>query len=414
LRILFVTPGEFSAGEAITAVHAADRLAATGAEPYFLASRFTGTFAAKAFGARVTPMTEDPGENQAAFARLLEELRPDGIVFADFAMAFFSSGVAPLGDDAWARALDGIDAELFTFDHLGFARGPMTVFYGPPHLGIAEPIRQPPPRMHVLLPCPVQAPEPPKGRRGVPFRYWMGTALAGDARARVRAKYGGKDLLVFHSVPTWAHEWARRFGHPYYDVLSDLVVHYLSDLGRHVAVVSVNDGTLLRPVESEGLSIRNLSTLPKEDYEALILSADLMLTENKISVSLGKAVCGQVPGAVLRNSRFAADLAAIDPGLRAIVEAMEARLSGAVYPYEVFPIWGKRQVEKLGVFEGSSYPDGVASLEIFGGDETKRSLRELLVDDQARSRIQAKQKAYTDRVAALPDIDEVLRAIIGR
>lgn len=412
VKVLFVTPGEFSAGEAITAVHSAARIEAAGGKAHFLASRFTAGFV-KTGTSDCTLMSEDPSENQAAWERCLLELRPDAVVFADFAMTFFSSGVTPLGDGNWLRSLDEVDAALFTFDHLGFAQGPINVFYGPPHLGIVEPIQQPPARVHVLLPCPVQEPAQVAGRRGVPFRYWTPPDLDEEKKQTVRQQHAGDGLLIFHSVPTWAHEWARHFGHPYYDFLSELLQLYLADEPKPVTVVSVNHGSLLGPSSTDGIQIRNLSTLPKEDYEALILASDLMLTENRISVSLGKAVCGLVPGAVLTNRRFAKDvLQDAEPALARIVQAMEDRHPGAVYPYEVFPIWGRRQVEKLGVFKESSYPDGVAGLEIFGGAETKAGLERLLTDDERRSELRAGQQAYADRVAGLPEVHEVIRSLL--
>lgn len=413
MKVLFVTPGEFSAGEAITAVHSAARIEAAGGDIHFLASEFTAGFVKKSWPTACTLMTEDPAENQAAWRRCLETFSPDAVVFADFAMTFFSSGVTPLGDGRWLRSLDDVDAALFTFDHLGFAQGPINVFYGPPHLGIVEPIQQPPARVHVLLPCPVQAPEDVAGRRGVPFRYWTPPELGEAKKKAVRQEHAGDGLLVFHSVPTWAHEWAHRFGHPYYDFLSELLQLYLADLPRPVTVVSVNHGTLLAPSSTDGVEIKNLSTLPKEDYEALILAADLMLTENRISVSLGKAVCGLVPGAVLSNRRFAKDVLAVaDPALARIVQTMEDKHPGAVYPYEVFPIWGRRQVEKLGVFKESSYPDGVAALEIFGGAETKERMKKLLLDEETRTALREKQRAYAERVAALPEVHEVIRSLV--
>jgi hypothetical protein len=287
----------------------------------------------------------------------------------------------------------------------------MNVFYGPPHLGIVEPIQQPPSRVHVLLPCPVQEPGAVPGRRGVPFGYWLPPALDAQTKRQVRQKYAGDGWLVFHSVPTWAWEWARRFEHPYYDHLSELLAYYFADLP--VTVVSVNNGKLLAP--SEKVRIINLASLPKEEYEALILASDLMLTENAISVSLGKAVCGGVPGAVLKNSRFAKEvLASADPPLASIVEAMESRQAGAVYPHEVFPIWGRRQVEKLGVFRDSSYPDCVTLVEIFGGSASREKLHRLLLDRETRQAMIARQEAYAGRVAALPPVEEVMASIIAR
>jgi hypothetical protein len=412
MRVLFVTPGEFSAGEAITAIHCSERVIHAGGEVHFLASRFTAAFIESG---GITLMNEDPEENRAAWSDTLTRFRPDAVVFADFGMTFFSSGVAPLGNGAWLKSLDNVDAELFTFDHLGFAQGPMNVFYGPPHLGIVEPIQQPPSRVHVLLPCPVQEPNAVEGRRGVPFRYWSPPALDDAAKLAVRTEYAGDGFLIFHSVPTWAWEWAQRFGHPYYDFLSRLLTLYFVQFPRPVTIVSVNNGRLLSPSEHEHVRILNLSSMPKEEYEALILAADLMLTENSISVSLGKAVCGGVPAAVLKNGRFAKDaLVEAEPALAAIIEEMEERLPGAVYPYEVFPIWGRRQVEKLGVFKSSSYPGGVAAVEIFGGSATQSSLQKLVCDPETRGSLLANQRAYGDRVAALPQVEEVIANLIRR
>jgi hypothetical protein len=100
----------------------------------------------------------------------------------------------------------------------------------------------------------------------------------------------------------WARQLAAALELPYYQFLPEILAYYFADLPKPVMVVGVNDGKLLPAVSDASIRIRNLSKLPKSEYEALIFSADLMLTENKMSISMGKAICSYIPCAVLHNN----------------------------------------------------------------------------------------------------------------
>ena len=94
-----------------------------------------------------------------------------------------------------------------------------------------------------------------------------------------------------HSVPRWAAQGARELELPLYEHMPELLERYLGHLGTPVTLVSVNDGGLLRNTTRSSLRIRNLETMAAAEFESLLLSADLFLTENGMSISMGKALC---------------------------------------------------------------------------------------------------------------------------
>lgn len=417
MRVLFVTPSEVSTGEAITALHIAGMIQDRGGQAHFLASSFTAQFVESSQTASVTGLTEDPDRNRDLWTGLLAHFQPEAILFADYPLLFFEKGPPSLADDGWVERLEALDIPLLTLDHLGYAQRSFSLFFGPPHLSFqAVTLQEIPESMQILLPCPSHAPESVPERRGVAFRYWDGALeLPERQRQEIRQRYlaAPDDLLIFHSVPTWAQKYTRLFGLPYYDYLPDLLETYLQDLPRPVTVISVNDGTLLAPIEKPGLRIRNLSAISKTEYEALLLASDLMLTENQVSNSLGKAVCGRVPCVVLANSyRLLEILDRADDRLRRILLAMEGKRLGAIFPYEVFPIWGQRELDQLGLFNSNPLVDGFARLEAYGGEATRQRLQGLLLDPVERAHLRRGQQAYIDGLAHLPDAAEVLQAVM--
>lgn len=419
MRVLFVTPSEVSSGEAVTALHMARDLTAAGSQVGFLASAFTAAFLRHACSGRITLLTPDLAQNRASWKRLLREFRPDVIVFADYPLLFFPGGTCPLADESWALALDQVDAMLVSLDHLGYAQRPQTIYFGPPHLSfysVATPAL--PSRMAVLLPCPVQAPGPLDGRRGVPFRYWGEQLSLREAQLQqVRRAYlrDARDLLIFHSTPTWAWRMAERWGLPYYGFLSRILQHYLTDLPRPTTVISINNGRLLAASENPRVRIVNLAPLPSAEYERLLLACDLMVTENGVSVTLGKAVCGLRPCAVLRNSFPLVDLLGrLEGPLRRMILEMERLRLGSVFPYAVFPIWRADELEQLDLFRHNSLAEGFARVEVFGGEATRQQLHGLLLDRDAREALAARQEVYVRQLASVCSPAEALRGVLGR
>jgi hypothetical protein len=416
VRILFVTPNASGSGEAITAARMAQPLARRGHDVRFFAHPFVLPFLAALPANLIAPFAEDAVETAARWQRLLQEFRPHAAVFADYPLLLLSpNGRAILEPRNW-DLLDDLDATLVTLDHLGLSQGPFTLPFGPPHLELVpQEFPAPPARMKILLPCPIQSPAPNARMRGDRFRYWqVPLAIGAEARQAVRNRFlrSRDEAIVFHSIPSWALEFCRRHSLPNHAYWTRIFASLFRDPPRPVTIVSVNNGSLLGASPVPGVRAINVGSLTPEEYDQLLLSSDLMLSDNGISVSLGKAVCGLVPCVALRNSDRLLRIVERGGDAAAIALDMEHERAGSVFPFEVFPIWSRADVETLGVFAGNSLVDCVVTCELFGGDASRQTIRELLEDDDRRRQLQSRQASYIDAVGRLPTAHEALLAAL--
>jgi hypothetical protein len=421
VRTLVVTPVEEGSGETITALHVAENLLGRRGTVGFLASPFARRFIERRFSERIWPLGASGAENRRQWDRALAELRPDVVLFADYPLMFFPSGCAPLaGEPGWVESLDAVDATLVTMDHFGFAQGERGFFLGPPHLGFHARYHTPrlPGRMHVMLPCPMHEPGAVAGRVGHPFRYWdVPLSLPEGEREAVRRTYVPEDhgRLVFHSVPNWAVRGAYDLGLPFYWYLPDLFEQYFGGLDTPVTIVSVNDGTLLRAAPDASVRITNLGPISHTEFERLLFGADLVITENKLSISMGKAVCALQPCAALTNSLRLIELVdRVDAPVRDVILAMERAKLGSVYRYAAFPSVTPEDIEEIGLYHGNSLATAFRELEVFGGRTTRETLGRLLSDPAERGALRDRQRGYVEAVGALPDSATVLDGLLRR
>jgi hypothetical protein len=421
MKVLLITPVEEGSGETITALHVAESLVARGHSILFLASPFARRFLDGRFPRDVWSLGANPAENYALWQKALTDFRPEIVLFADYPHLFFSTGVSPLASHpGWVESLESLDACLVTLDHFGFAQHEMGMYFGPAHITTFQYEWFPaiPARMRILLPCPMHEPAFVEGRRGEPFRYWMvPLGITEDLRMAVRRRYLERDdeLLVFHSVPNWAWRAAEALGLPFYQFLPRLLGEYFRDASRPVTIVSVNNGSLLDPIAGSGVRIVNLGPLPTSDFEGLLFSADLVITENKVSIAMGKAICGLQPCAVLKNSHRLIDLMNWAPSkVRDVILAMENIRPGSVYPYEVFPSGFKTELDQLILYRDNSLTRAFAEMELYEVEATGAMLQRLLVEPEARDNLLTHQRDYVVRLAELGDGAEILEDMLGK
>ena len=417
MRVLFVTPSDTGSGEAVTAAHLAERLARRGVHVAALTSPSTEAFFSGGGADTTVALTGDRAQNRLLWDRTLERLRPQAIVFADFPLMYFSSGVPPLADDEWLEGLADSEAVVATLDHLGYAQRAQQVFFGPSHCSLhCETLPQTPAWIPLLLPCPMQPPGPIAGRRGIPVRYWdLPLSLPPETREEVRRTYldNPDDVLVFHAVPGWAWRIADRYALPLHRFLARILRYCFAGVSRPVTVVSVNNGSLLEPIDETGFRVRNLRSLPRERFESLMLSADLMISENGISSALGKALCGGVTAVALRNSfGLMRIVEQADAGLKALILEMERCRVGAVFPFEVYPIWTRADLAGIGPWWEEDSACGVERLELFGGDATRERLRALLDDPHEMGEARRRRQTFVGQAAALPAAEDVLEDLV--
>lgn len=416
-RFLLVAPSEMSTGEAVTLMNMAQDLERGGASCTFITSGGARRYIEPAFPDRVQSLGGSLPDNRRLWEQAIERTRPDAIVFADYPLLYFSSGAVPLADDTWVGALERTGAALFTLDHLGYAQRQRIVAFGPPHMTFGMEVTPAlPPNMQVLLPCPINDPAPVPDRRGRAFRCGVAQPMPEAERLAVRARYldDEQGLLVLHTAPGWAVHLARDLGLPHYRFLSELLGEMLAGLKRQVVVVSVNGDGLLEPVQIGGFRAVNVPPMPPSEFERLIAASDLMLTDNAISVSLGKAVSLGVPCALLANGSGITELQERrgEPGAR-WANAIEQERPGAIFPWEVFPIWNRDDLDWLGFGEDHAFRRCTMRVETFGGDATRATLAELVGDGLMRGTVGDAQREYMRRVSELPTASQVLASALA-
>src|SRR2546425_2139962 len=437
VRALFVTPTWMATGETATALALAESIVSGGGDAWFLASTPAAQIVRPQFGDRVQEMTGDLAANQLQWRRMIQEIDPNVIIFSELRsfLALRLNRQYPLADLRWLRELNGLDALLVAIDHVGSTPSVQKLMARlSSHMFLRlianawRPIFE---RMCILLPCPLHEPGRVEGRQGHPYKSMaMPLRLDEDVRAQVRARYLGEGrqdegALIFHSVPRWSFRLSKALKAPLYDYLGEILTEYLGDIDEPVTIVSVNDGTLLRPSPAKRVRLVNLAGLPLSEFDALLLSSDLVLTENIVSFTLAKAV-GNVPGVALVNSWTAQEILdreAAGSAIRRLVTQAERRRAGSVYPHVMYPVRrpGKGEAPSSSrrlLFDaaapsiplpdemirvGSTPSSPFIQAELYGGQETGDLFRALLCDETRRAQVRAEDEVYLERQRELPE-----------
>ena len=412
MRALFVAPMQRSFGEAATVVAMVRDLAKQGHAACVLASAELADSIRARVGVAVHKLGAELSSNQAQWHSTVDRFDPSHVIFADFPMlAGFTSGVAPLCTPSWTRQLMAMDTAVFTLDHLGYGQQPMPLYFGPPHL-CRRPVTIPvlPAGMASLLPCPVHEPGSVAGRRGTPFSIPLPPSPRprDDVRARTRARLGiTEGAMVVHCASQWAHRFCEAFELPYYSVLSRLWGWYFRDAPQPVTVVSVNGVTSTE--SNSNVRVLVSPSLAEKEFSELIVSCDLFLNENPFSSALGRVVDEGIPAACFINSYRISELAEKAPAaLRELAFELEERRPGSVFPYRVFPLDFRAELESMQLFRGNRFVRTFMELEAWGGEPTRRKLYDLLWDEATRRRLGSAQRDYAEAIATLPGPLEVL------
>lgn len=416
MNALFVLPVLGSTGEATTAYHMARCLIEQGTMVSFLAAPPASDLLAASFPQQeMYVLSSDVHTNRIQWDDATESIRPDVVVFADYPSLFMSSGSAAFEDMTdWVRSLETITSTLVTLDHCGIAQSPVEIDFGPYHLGLRrERFPSIHKRVQILLPCPLHEPGPLSWRNGTPFRYLEAPTPQGGIRKGTRTSLEVDDdgFIILHPVTSAAAAFARFYRLPYYRYLPILLTKYLGALATRVTLISINSGDLLPQVD--GVRVINISAVPPERFDSLFAAADLLVTENAISTTLGRAVVAGLPAVFLRgrygSGRTDVPLA---PGFQHIFEAMRNECPGDVSPFLSFPVDVCSAIRATGLFRGNTILRGLCQVDIYGGSATARRLRGLLTDRRVRNHVAACQRDYVCRTGLLPDPHRALQLAI--
>ncbi len=439
MRAIFVCTPSKAYGEVNAAIPLARGIADSGGEVWFVASPLAAGLASSSFPGRVFTLTRDREFNQSLFWRVCGKFRPDLIVFVEFYEILRPSRIpgCPLIDRRWIRRIASFPAELIFMDFI--AHVPMLReisdckicsrrFDRPALQAFLQ-------RLRVILPCPLNEPGPIEERCGIPYRTTrLPLGLDPEERRQTREKFipGSDpegDFLIVRTGATWQSVLAEKYRVPLYEHLSELLTYYFGQTGRRVVLVSVSSHHRLAP-GSCNLKIINFENLPPPDFNRLVLSCDLLLTDNEIGYGLANTI-GRVPGLVFVNSFRGHEILARERAgsvVSKVVQRLETYRSGAVYPYKIFPLpapsdqfveddgdacdsrgeFVRASRLRLGRMRSSPF----LRAEIYGGEETRRKLAMIVGDTVCQEWFARADASFLERLNSLPSGPRVIASAV--
>jgi hypothetical protein len=311
LRAIFLVAPSRAYGEINVAIPLARSIVNSGGEVWFLASPLASGLANTQFPERVFELSSSRDDNQRTFWRMIKKYRANMVVFTELYEIIQPRRMTdcPLLSFNFFRDLEYLDATFVFVDFIAHVPA-LQEIAGCPRCAKRFGARQLESflqRLWVVLPCPLNEPAEVPGRCGVPYRiHDLPIPVPANDRHRVRKRMLGQNsgrdgILIVRTGSSWQAKLAEEYGVRVYEHLTDLLAGYLAGIKRTITLVSVSDKQFLHPDQSKKIRVVNIGNLAPDDYQRLILSADLVLTDNQIGYTLATTI-GNVPGGVMVNS----------------------------------------------------------------------------------------------------------------
>jgi len=226
-------------------------------------------------------------------------------------------------------------------------------------------------------------------------RVFYGAAFSAVLRVpRSAARYHKLGLdpsrkTVLLPIAPWAQYFAdspdERFiaFRSHYDKLIRTIARGLASTGEPVQLVVVSERRPAHCAE-ESVSIHAPGLIPFDMYEHLLLSCDLLISDNVIQASVMKAVAAGIPHLVVQNMAS----------------------SGAPYPWNIFPLRQQFPPER-------EFARVVEVAEISNADDVCEKLVAISERGYCDKRRRVLRKDYLDRVAELGTFSEALARVVG-
>lgn len=422
MKVLILSVSSYSLGELHNAILFAGQLQEAGVEAlFFTAPRYLDYARGAGFPAISWQM--ERLANEASLRQKVREQCPEAVIIADYANLFLEKPVVS------PKIFPELGVPVATFDSMGFAPGPNVLemkilgssqygqtLYGQGKGEVAE-LPAFLPEITILRTCPINKPVSSEEILAVSL-YSRMLNLPAERQQEIRQKYGlsKEEKLILLAKAPWARQAVKiramelnrlkvrfsRFSYEYF--LKRLLQLYLREVEFPVLVLGVGDENLF-PASKDRVRFASLGFLGFREYQELLLSADLFITDNITSCSAAKAVMGGVPALVLINSLAINEKKVIQAPFRLTEEAAELlqewekTLPGTIFPFYVYPFGWIKELAPL--LEGNPYREALLTAEIFDLPETGRIIASLLTTEKAREEVQKKQASYFQQLAGL-------------
>ncbi|MBU7000083.1 MAG: hypothetical protein HXS51_04920 [Theionarchaea archaeon] len=388
----------------MNAVIVAEQLEKKGVECTFVASPYAEHFLkGKNFDYFI--FGNDKRKNMHHIKKMIET-GFDVTVIADYYLFFVDKQLPKF---LWIGFLEDMDVTTITFDSLGLGRE------FPANSYVISPELFPPRKYNILYKIPsfVEAliyPCPPFSGSGGSHDIHCGRLYEEDFtgvihdKSRIRQELGIPEevKVLFHPIPKWSLATQETRSMKYYPLLGDIITLQLSKLDIQAQIVCINPSDIPVYHSTHNVSVQELEFIPYDLFMKYLLCADLLITDNILSATLGKAVLNRVPALLLGNLHSYGTASTLDAVDADVSSFIQNRMGNAVLPS--LPFW-------------SAFKDSYAARDIqetFLQEELLNThgiftaLKTILTDPHTRSTLRENQDEYIRKIQSLPTMADIV------
>ncbi|MGX4668276.1 DUF6365 family protein [Cerasibacillus sp. JNUCC 74] len=434
MKVLFIAPSQFSIGELHNAIYLSRQLKVHGIESHFLTSQNYIDYALRS-GVNATPLKKTTLQTKS-IKETVGEFQPDLTVIADYHILDLES---PLIDLDYVLELG---VPVATIDSLCFGNQSRVLrnrlfdqvqskrsrFGNKPKVNL----REIPESVKVIRTCPINNPSISTNRIQPVTLYKESFTIAWEKREMMRSRFGcekPEDKLVMVSKAAWANLLVKMrlmesklymnptYGYEYF--VQELIKQYLGVKEFPSKVIVVGIAPKNSFVNQDTDSKVHFVTMPfmhLDEYEDLLFSCDLFITDNITSCSMAKAIFGFVPVLSLVNTKVTTGkdgLPLIPDNLKNKTQLNEILkrwlkvMPGGIYPFLTFPNGWVEELQSL--LTENPLIDVIETSEIFDINETGSKIHQLLYSEHSRSDVYDRQKKYIEVIIQAPDALEMVK-----
>lgn len=239
--------------------------------------------------------------------------------------------------------------------------------------------------------------------------------LSEEDKRKVRNELGIKEnqKLVFYASSSWEEinfhktpslgkliKW-----------LPSILENYFMDIGEDIKLLHVGPKSWEMRMDMEGkFEYQNFSYCKPSDFDRYLLASDLFITTNVVSVTLSKAIYGNVPSIVFQNYKCI-EFANLINTLKKRphwyqIMAMDLKF---VYPFRAGFFGWYRLLEK--VLEENDYEQSYETVQLFKYNEVIEKLRTYLFCEDEIDDLKRRQTSYIDKILELPSPQQIMEEV---
>ncbi len=407
-KAFIIAPAYLGTGETVNAIVVAEQLREKKVECTFIASPYGANFVKdKHFDCFVYTVNKE--KNIKIVKDMIKKENPDLIVVADYYLFYLSRELPAY---MWVGFLEDMDVTTITFDSIGLGREFPSYSY------VVIPELFPPPRHTIRYRVPpfVEAiiyPSPPFSDSGSAPDEHCGRLYTEDYttlqhnKKKIREELGIQEdvKLVFHPVPKWSLSTLGATCPLYHSLMTDIIGLYLSWLDARIKVVCVNPSQ--QPLYTRGtIQVEEFEFLPFDLFMQYLFSSDLMITDNLLSATMGKAILNRIPVLLLGNSYSAKEVFSLDIEPDVLSLTREYVEKGARIP--LLPFWTTFKES----YATRDIQNTFMQEELFNAREVYQIMKDILTDVTTQQELRQRQDEYIQKIQALPSMADIVMSFL--